>query len=128
MHDSFLNLTDFWSLVRSLDRVDETVINFDLIEDVLLSLFDKTSETFLPPDGKITSSTNGAVLVFLPGIGEIRALVERLSGSRFFGDRSRFEVVPMHSALSTNDHRRAFRPSQPGVRKIIISTNIAETR
>ena len=107
-----------------MDRVDETVLNYDLIEDVLELLFSQSS-AFTSTYG--TDVQDGAVLIFLPGLREIRTLMERLAGSRFFGKNSRIEVIPMHSSLSSKDQRRAFKPSSKGCRKIIISTNIAET-
>ena len=109
-----------------MDRVDETVLNYDLIEDVLTALLGERSNPFRAPDG--FESWDGAVLIFLPGLGEIRAVTERLSGSRYFGNSERFEIIPMHSTLSSNDQRRAFKPSPKGCRKIVVSTNITETR
>lgn len=124
-------------LRRSMDRVNETVINYDLIEDVLSLLLLESSSPFTPPTAQAGDSrgdgvnkkhaASGAVLVFMPGIGEIRTLAERLTGSRFFGNRKIFEIVPLHSTLSSDDQRRAFKPSPMGCRKIIISTNVAET-
>ena len=65
--------------------------------------------------------------MFLPGLGEIKAVTEQLEASRHLGDKKRFEIIPMHSTLSARDQRRAFVPSKPGSRKIILATNIAET-
>lgn len=107
-----------------MDRVDETILNYDLIEDVLELLFSRSSSFTSTDNSEIK---DGAVLVFLPGLREIRTLMERLAGSRFFGRNSNIEVIPMHSSLSSKDQRRAFKPSTKGCRKIIISTNIAET-
>lgn len=115
---------------RSMDRVDEFVINYDLIEDVLTLLLDEHAENtiLLPPSGVGNETKpDGSVLVFLPGMGEIRALSDRLSGSRFFGNSSRFEIIPMHSSLSPQDQKRAFLKPRAGCRKIILATNIAET-
>jgi HrpA-like RNA helicase len=110
-----------------MERVDETSINYDLIEDVLgIVLIDYDKDCGLvPPDNSDLSE--GSVLIFMPGIGEIRTLTERLAGSRIFG-KDKFDIVPMHSTLSSTDQRRAFQPARKGCRKIIISTNIAETR
>lgn len=111
----------------SLDRVDESVLNYDLIEDVLeLILLHPENNTVLtaPEGGDVTA---GSVLVFLPGIGEIRSLSDRLSANRRLGDKSRFLLLPLHSKLSSTDQRRAFLPASKGCRKIILSTNIAET-
>jgi len=111
----------------SLERVDESVLNYDLIEDVLqlLLIHPERNSTLLAPDGVDTS--NGSVLVFLPGIGEIRSLMDRLSANRRLGNKSRFSLIPLHSKLSSADQRKAFIPVKAGCRKIILSTNIAET-
>ena len=110
-----------------MDRVNEEVLNFDLIEDVLHMLLvePERNETLLPPEG--ASLSNGSVLVFLPGFGEIRALTERLEASRTLGNKDRFDVIPLHSTLSPQDQRRAFLKPRARCRKIILSTNIAET-
>jgi HrpA-like RNA helicase len=110
-----------------MERVDERSINYDLIEDVLgVVLINHDNDCGLvPPDNSDLSE--GSVLIFMPGIGEIRTLTERLAGSRVFG-KDKFDIVPMHSTLSSSDQRRAFQPARKGYRKIIISTNIAETR
>ena len=118
----------FYLVYRSMDRVDETLINYDLIEDLLAVLLLKSADArtvLFPP--RESNPSIGSVLVFLPGIGEIRALSERLEGSRDFGRSGSFDIIPMHSSLSSAEQRRAFRPSPAGVRKIILATNIAET-
>lgn len=61
----------------------------------------------------------GDVLVFLPGKGEIADLARSLAGR---GDMS---VVLLHGDLSLDEQRRAFAPSPR--RKVILSTNVAET-
>lgn len=118
-----------------MDRVDEQVINYDLIEDVLnlLLLREQNNQTLVAPkvDDENSSFSNtsqdGATLIFLPGFGEIRRLSEQLKGSRSFGNSLKFDIILLHSTLSPQDQRRAFKPSSKGCRKIILSTNIAET-
>ncbi|KAK8108700.1 helicase associated domain-containing protein [Apiospora sp. TS-2023a] len=66
-----------------------------------------------------------AILVFLPGIAEIRALNDFLLGEPFF--QKDWEVFPLHSTIATEDQERAFLVPPPGVRKIVLATNIAET-
>lgn len=75
---------------RSMERVDENIINYDLIEDVLelLLLGDNSSQTF----GIDLSS--GSILVFLPGLGEIKSMTERLEGSRHFNSKL-CQIIPM---------------------------------
>jgi len=112
---------------RSMERVNEEVINFDLIEDILtlLLLNQDSNASLVAPDGADLSK--GSILVFFPGLGEIRAMTERLEGNRRLGNKQQFEIIPMHSTLSSRDQRKAFVPAKSGCRKIILSTNIAET-
>jgi HrpA-like RNA helicase len=69
----------------------------------------------------------GAILIFLPGYDEIVTLknmiVTSFEGYRFF----EYVLFTLHSQMQNEDHRRVFEPAPPGKRKIILSTNIAET-
>jgi HrpA-like RNA helicase len=38
-----------------------------------------------------------------------------------------WEIVPLHSSLTSDHMIKAFQKPKPGVRKIILSTNIAES-
>ena len=74
------------------------------------------------------SSLADAVLVFLPGFKEIQTLHELLLGTREFGQEPhRSWVLPLHSLLPPEEQRRVFDRPPPGVRKVVLSTNIAET-
>ena len=64
----------------------------------------------------------GHLLVFLPGLAEIRRVAKRLEPA---AGRAGALVLPLHGSLSAEDQDRALRPSDR--RKIILSTNIAET-
>lgn len=66
----------------------------------------------------------GDVLVFLPGEGEIRRCGELLS--RHLSDRG-INLCMLFGMLSLAEQHRAIAPSQPGERKVVLSTNIAET-
>jgi len=65
-----------------------------------------------------------AILVFLPGFGEIQSLVGALEGS--CGPGRPFVPVALHSQLARSEQQQAF-GQFPGQRKIIVSTNIAES-
>jgi len=66
------------------------------------------------------------VLIFLPGLAHIQQLYDLLSTDRrFFSER--YKVIALHSILSTQDQAAAFTLPPPGVRKIVLATNIAET-
>lgn len=71
-----------------------------------------------------------AILVFLPGMGEIRRLNDLLSVHPAFGLNKRdggWLVYPLHSTIASEDQEAAFLVPPRGMRKIVIATNIAET-
>ena len=65
----------------------------------------------------------GDVLVFLPGIGEIRT-VQRLLDSEL---PVSVDVFPLAGALSLADHDAALAESPAGRRRVVLSTDIAES-
>ncbi|XP_066516299.1 3'-5' RNA helicase YTHDC2 isoform X2 [Hoplias malabaricus] len=75
------------------------------------------------------SSDEGAVLIFLPGYDEIVGLRDRIlfDDKRFAEHQHRYQVFTLHSNMQTSDQRKVLKPTPNGVRKIILSTNIAET-
>lgn len=100
------------SVHRNLARLDEDRIDFDLIEDLVAYIHE-------------TEEDDGAILVFLPGIGEITNLLVRLqSRGKVFDSRW---IIPLHSTVAPADQRRAFKVPPKGVRKVVLATNIAET-
>lgn len=69
------------------------------------------------------SESIGDILVFLPGVREIQRLYSILKQDLDL----KIHVCPLYGNLSTKDQARAFRPSNPGERKIVLATSIAET-
>jgi ATP-dependent helicase HrpB len=65
----------------------------------------------------------GDVLVFLPGIGEIRR-TESMLGDAVGPD---VDVYALAGALSLAEQDAALAPSRPGRRRVVLSTDIAET-
>lgn len=75
------------------------------------------------------SSDQGAVLIFLPGYDEIVSLRDQIlfDDKRFTEHQQRFQVFVLHSSMQTSDQKKVLKSTPKGVRKIILSTNIAET-
>ncbi|KAG5889433.1 hypothetical protein JTB14_032766 [Gonioctena quinquepunctata] len=86
----------------------------------------------------------GSVLVFLPGINEIeqahKVLMQYYEGAtKEVSDkkpevsdkkerpRMKWEMIPLHSSLPNDEQAKAFKGPKPGYRKVILSTNIAES-
>ena len=79
-----------------------------------------------------STTQGGTILVFLPGAAHLRELqsllfsVSRGMSEVDFTDRSKYNIILLHRGRK-EAQREAFDPVPPGVRKIIIATNIAET-
>lgn len=76
------------------------------------------------------TSKTGAILVFLPGIEEIEG-VDRLLRTQTplgvdFNNTKRFQIIMLHSSIQ-DSQKTVFDPVPTNCRKIILSTNIAET-
>lgn len=70
------------------------------------------------------NETEGNILVFLPGVGEIRRL------NQLLGDEPLPESVQigeLHGSQSLEDQRRALQPPPPGSRRVTLTTSIAQT-
>ncbi|HVX39967.1 MAG TPA: ATP-dependent helicase HrpB [Gemmatimonadaceae bacterium] len=68
-------------------------------------------------------ATDGDVLVFLPGAGEIRRVEAQLHDRNLGGAI----VTPLFGALAPDAQDRAIVPDPAGRRKIVLATSIAET-
>lgn len=73
---------------------------------------------------RLAGDAIGDVLCFMPGAAEIRRVVAEIEAA---SPRGPIEAVPLHGGLDAAEQDRAVRPSAPGVTRIIVSTNIAET-
>lgn len=70
--------------------------------------------------------SSGSILIFMPGIMEINQCIRAIERT--------FELLPLdcyclplHSALSSSDQKRVFHSPRKNSRKIVVSTNVAET-
>ncbi|XP_065442760.1 ATP-dependent RNA helicase DHX30 isoform X2 [Chrysemys picta bellii] len=91
---------------------DECVLDLELITDLVLQI-DAHGEP-------------GGVLCFLPGWQEIKGVQQRLLET-LGSQNTRYLVLPVHSNIPMMDQQNIFQRPPPGVRKIVLATNIAET-
>ncbi|XP_026744887.1 dosage compensation regulator-like isoform X1 [Trichoplusia ni] len=98
---------------QTMAKLSEKDLSFELIEAILQYISSLGSD--------------GAVLVFLPGWNLIFALAKHLSQHRVFGDTSKYVILPLHSQIPRDDQKKVFITPPPGMIKVILSTNIAET-
>ncbi|KAI8051525.1 P-loop containing nucleoside triphosphate hydrolase protein [Syncephalis plumigaleata] len=110
---------------------DTTEVNENTVETVttLLETTDITKDNSKTSDSNTSklSSENDAILIFLPGLPEIRTLHELMLADEQWRDPKQYLLIPIHSLLAGKHQELAFEPPPQGVRKIILSTNLAET-
>jgi HrpA-like RNA helicase len=72
---------------------------------------------------------DGDVLVFLSGSDEIESVIEALNDRNALlpAGHPQLACYPMYSTLNPDQQLRAFEPTPPGCRKVVVATNIAET-
>lgn len=66
---------------------------------------------------------NGSLLVFLPGQGEIRRTADLLSGKV----PANCVIAPLYGGLDARAQDTAIQPAEPGTRKIVLASAIAQT-
>lgn len=100
----------------------ETLLNFDeyrLDYQLIKNLLFKIATT---PE---ISHYSKAILVFMPGMAEIRRLNDEILSEPAF--QKGWIVHALHSSIASEDQEKAFNVPPEGTRKIVIATNIAET-
>ena len=96
----------------TVNLLDERQMPYDLIIRLLEKIcFEDT----------VYATYSGAILIFMPGLGEIRKLNDTLVEHRSFGSDD-FRIHPLHSTLSSENQSAVFDIPPPGVRKIVIGT------
>ena len=95
--------------------------NYNLITALVKHLVGSSGQGLQDANGE-----GGAILIFLPGLHEIKDLIEELQGDAVLGQQARFRILPLHSELSTEEQTHVFQQPPRGVTKIVVATNIAE--
>ncbi|XP_076282240.1 putative ATP-dependent RNA helicase DHX57 [Lasioglossum baleicum] len=102
---------------KNLYIMDHDKINFELIETILEWII----------FGLHDYPKTGSILVFLPGFAEIIFLKNQLNDNKNLSPKTgKFIILPLHSSLSNEEQNLVFK-KVGDVRKIVLSTNLAET-
>ena len=73
----------------------------------------------------LANSTGGSILVFLPGIADIRRTEAELTAANA---AAQADICILHSSISLDEQRKILSPPRPGEkRRVILSSAIAET-
>jgi len=81
-----------------------------------------TEQAAMAVERIVNSGGRGDVLVFMPGMGEINATINALRAADL---NERCAFIPLHGDLPPEQQDLAFAPN--ALRKIVVSTNVAET-
>ncbi|XP_058836204.1 probable ATP-dependent RNA helicase spindle-E [Topomyia yanbarensis] len=71
-----------------------------------------------------------SIIIFLPGINEIEQMYDSLMGmmeQTQHKSETNLKLIKLHSTMPTEEQVEVFRRPAPGQRKVILSTNIAES-
>jgi len=105
-------LKDFeptWEICEQMQKMDPEKINHDLVAGLVNYLH--LSET----------DRKGSILIFVPGIADIRNCQRKLENI------NNLWVVSLHSTVAASEQRLVFQKPPANMRKVVVSTNIAET-
>lgn len=72
----------------------------------------------------------GDILVFLTGQEEIETMTATIRSTSKDPKLSRYpniKVIPLYASLPSESQMEVFKPASPNYRKVILSTNVAET-
>lgn len=75
----------------------------------------------------LTAEPEGDVLIFMPGVYEIRRTIEACDRRIDTARVGELAMLPLYSELPMAQQEEAVSPARKGVRKVIVSTNVAET-
>jgi HrpA-like RNA helicase len=75
-------------------------------------------------DRVLDNKEEGDILIFLPGEKIIKDCVERLTYANF---HSKIHIIPLYGRLPKEEQEKVFDSAPFGKKKVVISTNIAET-
>eukprot|EP01105_Mastigella_eilhardi_P025822 TRINITY_DN7166_c0_g1_i2.p1 TRINITY_DN7166_c0_g1~~TRINITY_DN7166_c0_g1_i2.p1 ORF type:complete len:1336 (-),score=334.04 TRINITY_DN7166_c0_g1_i2:75-3887(-) len=109
--------------MESLSHMNELVVDVDLVEELVWLIHEQN------PLSSGRDVAGGSVLIFVPGLAEINAVIDKLiesCGPTRHG-YCPFDFVPLHSLVPMEEQQRVFAPPAPGRRKVVVATNIAET-
>ena len=82
------------------------------------------TKIFNTVDRVLDNEEDGGILIFLPGEKIIKDCVDRLYYSPI---GRKLHILPLYGRLPKEEQERVFEPAPDGKKKVVISTNIAET-
>ncbi|CAD7923399.1 unnamed protein product [Amoebophrya sp. A120] len=122
--------------LAKMDVLQQSSLDFDFpIIEALIMWIDKNYKDVLKTQleekkddpaeqEKLKAKPLGSILVFLTGWNDIDKCQRILESDL---DKEKFTILPLHGSVSMEQQQECFKPIEtPGVRKIVLTTNIAE--
>ncbi len=100
--------------IDTVNLLDPRQIPYELVVRVL--------ERLCLEEGEYVQFSH-AILIFLPGLQEIRKMHDALVEHKVFGNPDAFILFPLHSTISSEGQSAVFDIPLQGVRKIVIGEN-----
>jgi ATP-dependent RNA helicase DHX36 len=100
------------SVIDRMSKLDMNDLNHDLAVSVVRHI--------------CLNKQEGAILVFLPGWDSISKVHDMMKSNPLFQSNG-YLIIPLHSMMPSAYQQSVFERPPPGVRKIVLATNIAET-
>jgi ATP-dependent RNA helicase DHX29 len=97
--------------IDTVNLLDPRQIPYDLVVRILERLCFESAEH---------ADYSHAVLIFLPGLQEIRKMHDALVDHGVFGNPNAFRLFPLHSTISSEGQSAVFDIPPQGVRKIVM--------
>ena len=104
---------DKHSVQELITRIDEATIDYDMIAILVKTIIQNAK-----------LHNNGTLLIFFPGAPEISKAEKAIR--RIVGDQ-KILLLQLHGGILPKDQNVCFEPARSGYRKVILSTNIAQT-
>lgn len=131
------------SVLKSIAAAEESYIDYRIVEAAIVHVIEEEAvggdsamlQGWPGLDGTDLSRVTqldgpGAILVFLPGSIEIAKLQKQLNASIRLKEAlagGDVQILPLHGSLAPTQQQAVFRRFGKNCRKIVLSTNIAET-
>ena len=104
---------DVGKIIAAIRESSKTRIDYDLVAALISSIDQKLGRE------------EGSILVFMSGTAEIEQTIQAIE--KIPQARKNLYVLPLHASLSSNEQRRVFKAAPKNMRKVVVSTNVAET-
>lgn len=100
-------------------KKDESYTDYAQIADLVYAVNEEDCVEFGPK--------HGAILIFMSGVAEIQKMIKAITQHRRSSVTHNLLLLPLHGQLSPDQQAQVFEIPPPSKRKVIVSTNLAET-